>query len=311
MTARAEAATGAQPPLRAARTSWPAIFYAVGAIVMFVVMAICIRALSNRLPAGDIGFYRTFFGLMFMLPFVMRRGPSYARGLLATRRLGLFTLRAILTYSAVISYFYAVTKIPLAEAIALNSTLPIFMTAMAAVMLGERVGIQRWLAVALGFGGGLVILRPGFTEVSWPALASFASAALYAAAAIDVKILSRTEPPARIVFYMNLLVSVLAAGPLIADFTPPLWSDLPYILTIGAAGTLAHLFQSNALQRADASFVAPFDFLRLPLAAIAGFVLFDDRPSVWVWAGAALIFTSAFWIARREAQRKRALRPSS
>jgi drug/metabolite transporter (DMT)-like permease len=279
--------------------------YALGAIVMFVVMAVCIRALASRVSAGDITFYRTFFGLLLMLPFVLGRGPGYARQLLATRRFGLFMLRAVLTYTAVISYFYAVTKIPLAEAIALNSTLPIFMTAMAAAMLGERVGMQRWLAVALGFAGALVILRPGFAEVSWPALASFASAALYAAAAIGVKVLARTEPPARIVFYMNFLVTVLAAAPFLADFSAPLWSDMPYILAIGGAGTLAHLFQSNALKRADASFVAPFDFLRLPLAAIAGFALFDDQPGLWVWAGAALIFASAFWIARREGARKK------
>jgi len=308
MSAEAESP---RPPLQRRTRAWAATLYAVGAIVMFVVMAICIRALADRVPAGDITFYRCFFGLLFMLPFVLGRGPAHARRLLATRKLGLLGLRALLTYTAVLSYFYAVTKIPLAEAIALNSTLPIFMTAMAAVMLGERVGMQRWFAVVVGFGGALVILRPGFAEVSWPALTSFASAALYAAAAIDVKILARTEPPARIVFYMNLLVSVLAAGPLLADFTPPLLSDMPYILGIGAAGTLAHLFQSNALKRADASFVAPFDFLRLPLAAIAGFILFDDRPGIWVWAGAALIFASAFWIARREGARKRQTQPSS
>jgi drug/metabolite transporter (DMT)-like permease len=309
----AEANPAKPPPAlpRGTRPSWPAILYAVGAIVMFVVMAICIRALADRLPAGDITFYRTFFGLLLMLPFVLGRGPSNARRLLATRKLGLLMLRAVLTYTAVLSYFYAVTKIPLAEAIALNSTLPIFMTAMAAAMLGERVGPRRWLAVVVGFGGALVILRPGFAEVSWPALASFASAALYAAAAIDVKILARTEPPARIVFYMNLLVTVLAAGPFLVEFAPPLWSDLPYILAIGGAGTIAHLFQSNALKRADASFVAPFDFLRLPLAAIAGFMLFDDKPGLWVWAGAALIFASAFWIARREGARKRMPQPSS
>ena len=306
MSAGAEPARPPPTLPRGPRSSWPAILYAVGAIVMFVVMAICIRALADRVPAGDITFYRTFFGLLLMLPFVLGRGPSYARQILATRKLGLLMLRAVLTYAAVLSYFYAVTKIPLAEAIALNSTLPIFMTAMAAAMLGERVGLQRWLAVIVGFVGALVILRPGFAEVSWPALTSFASAALYAAAAIDVKILARTEPPARIVFYMNLLVTMLAAGPFLVDFSPPLWSDLPTILAIGAAGTLAHLFQSNALKRADASFVAPFDFLRLPLAAIAGFVLFRDQPGLWVWAGAALIFASAFWIARREGARKMA-----
>ncbi|MGH7002568.1 MAG: DMT family transporter [Alphaproteobacteria bacterium] len=276
----------------------------MGAIVMFVAMAVCIRALANRLPAGDITFYRAFFGLLLLMPLIFGGGWPRARQTLATARLPLFVLRALFTYLAIVGYFYALTKIPMAEAIALSATLPIFMTAMAALFLGEAVGIRRWIAVALGFAGALVIVRPGFADVSWAAVTALGSASLYAAAGIVVKKLARTEPPGRIVFYMNLFVAILATAPLIADFTPTRWSDLPFIVAIGAAGTAAHYFQSNALKRADASFVAPFDFLRLPLGALCGYILFDDRPSDWVWVGAALIFASAFWIARREARRR-------
>jgi len=287
------------------RVNWAATGHALGAIAMYVAMAVFIRAVAARIPAGDIAFYRAFFGLMLLLPIFFGGGWPRAKRTLSTKNLPLFGLRALLTYLAIVSYFYALTKIPMAEAIALSGTLPIFMTAMAALVLGEGVGRRRWTAVAIGFAGAMVIVRPGFAEVSWAALLALGSAVLYAAAGIVVKVLARTEPPGRIVFYMNLLVSLMAALPFLIAFTPPLWSDMPYIIGIGATGTAAHFFQSNALKRADASFVAPFDFLRLPLGALFGYFLFHDDPSDWVWVGAALIFASTFWIARREAVRKK------
>ena len=303
----APAAAGSAKPF----VPWHATAYALGAIVMFVAMAVCIRALANRLPAGDITFYRAFFGLLLLIPLVFGGGWARARRTLETKRLPLFALRALFTYLAVASYFYALTKVPMAEAISLSTTLPIFMTALAALVLGEAVGMRRWMAVAIGFAGALVIVRPGFAAVSWAALSALGSAALYAAAAIVVKILSRSEPPGRIVFYMNLMVAVLAAAPVLVDFTPPRWADVPFIVAIGAAGTAAHFFQSNAFKRADASFVAPFDFLRLPLGALCGWIIFDDKVSEWVWLGSALVFAGTLLIARREGARKRDSRPSS
>ncbi|HEY7611273.1 MAG TPA: DMT family transporter [Alphaproteobacteria bacterium] len=309
MSANGNSAAAAVPG--AARLPWAATAHAVGAIAMFVAMAVCIRALANRLPAGDIAFYRAFFGLLLLLPLVLGGGWARARRTLATKRLPLFALRALFTYLAIASYFYALTKIPMAEAISLSTTLPIFMTALAALVLGEKVGARRWTAVGIGFVGALIIVRPGIASVSWAALTALASASLYAAAGIVVKMLARSEPPGRIVFYMNLLVALLAAAPVLADFTPPRWADFPLILAIGATGTAAHFFQSNALKRADASFVAPFDFLRLPLGAVCGYLIFDDHPSDWVWVGAALIFAGTLWIARRETARKLQPQPSS
>jgi drug/metabolite transporter (DMT)-like permease len=296
----ASAAAGAAKPF----VPWHATAYALGAIVMFVAMAVCIRALANRLPAGDITFYRAFFGLLLLMPLVFGGGWARARRTLETKRLPLFALRALFTYLAVASYFYALTKVPMAEAISLSTTLPIFMTALAAIVLGEAVGMRRWLAVAIGFAGALVIVRPGFAAVSWAALSALGSAALYAAAGIVVKMLSRSEPPGRIVFYMNLMVAVLAAAPVLVDFTPPRWADVPFIVAIGATGTAAHFLQSNAFKRADASFVAPFDFLRLPLGALCGWIIFDDKVSEWVWLGSALVFVGTLLIVRREGARK-------
>jgi drug/metabolite transporter (DMT)-like permease len=277
-----------------------AALWAIGAGINYVIMVILIRNISDHLPAGDITFYRVFFGVLLMLPLFLGGGVAGVKQRLATRRLGLFWLRACFTYAAVLGYFYAVVKLPLAEAIALNSTLPICTAALAALVLRESVGTKRWIVVLVGFAGALVIVRPGFAVMSWAALAALASAALYAAAGICVKVLARTEPVGRIVFYMNLMIAVLAAGPVIYDGTLPRWSDLPWIIGIGAAGSMAHYCNSNALKLADASFVAPFDFTRLPLGALAGWALFADHVSPWVWPGAALIFGSAVWLARAE-----------
>jgi drug/metabolite transporter (DMT)-like permease len=112
--------------------------------------------------------------------------------------------------------------------------------------------------------------------------------------------LSRSEPPGRIVFYMNLMVAVLAAAPVLVDFTAPRWAEVPFIVAIGATGTAAHFLQSNTFKRADASFVAPFDFLRLPLGALCGWIIFDDKVSEWIWLGSALVFAGTLLIVRRE-----------
>jgi drug/metabolite transporter (DMT)-like permease len=294
--ASGETASGAA----AAGPAWP---WALGAIFFFVAMIVVIRMLAGRIPAGDMAFYRTAFGLLLMLPFLLGGGAGRVRQRLKTRRLGLYLLRAALTYGAVVSWFYAVTKIPLAEAIALNTTIPIFTTALAVVLLGERVGLVRWASVAAGFAGALVMLRPGFAEISLAALAALGSAVLYAGAGICVKLLARTEPAGRIVFYMNLLVAIAAAGPFVVEGVAPRWADLPLILAVGGAGTLAHYCQSNAMKRADASFVAPFDFLRLPLGAVAGYALFADRVDPWIWPGASLVFAGVLILARAEARR--------
>ncbi len=294
-------AKAAHDPARAA-------LWALGASLNYVVMVILIRNISDHLPPADIAFYRVFFGMLMMLPLFMGGGVGRAKEQLRTKRIGLLWLRACLTYVAVLGYFYAVVKLPLAEAIALNSTIPICTAVLAAVILREKVSPARWFVVLLGFAGALLIVRPGIAVIGWAALAAFGSAALYAGAGICVKLLARTEPAKRIVFYMNFLIAALAAGPVIYDGTLPRWSDLPWIIGIGAAGSLAHYCWSNALRLAEASFVAPFDFVRLPLGALAGWLLFADQVSPWVWPGAALIFVSAVWLARSE--QKKAARAS-
>jgi drug/metabolite transporter (DMT)-like permease len=276
---------------------WGALWM-TGAVVCFAIMAVSIRLLEGSQNAIDIAFWRSLIGTSLMLPFMLR---GARQGLFATRRHGMLFLRAALTYFAMTAYFYAVATINIVDAVALNTTLPLWLTILAALTLGERVGPRRWLATAVGFGGALIILRPGFVEVSPAALLALGSAVFYAGAAIVVKMLARTEPATRIVFFMNLYLLAISVAPAAWRWNLPDWSAVPYLVAIGLAGTLAHVCNTRALAAADASFIAPFDFIRLVLVTLAGWLIFSDPGGLWTWVGAIIVFGSATYITRREA----------
>jgi drug/metabolite transporter (DMT)-like permease len=286
---------GRASPLRGA-------LWMTGAVTCFAVMAVAIRLLEHRQNAIDIAFWRSVIGVSLMLPFMLR---GLRQGLFTTRRHGMLFLRAALTYLAMTAYFYAVATINIVDAVALNTTLPLWITVLAALLLGERVGLRRWVATAIGFAGALIILRPGFIAVSPAAMMALGSAVLYSGAAIVVKLLSRTEPATRIVFFMNLYLLLIAAGPAAWRWNLPTWDTVPYLLAIGLSGTLAHVCNTRALAAADASFIAPFDFLRLVMVTLAGWLIFNDPGSVWTWVGAIVVFGSATYITRREAKLSR------
>ncbi len=273
------------------------------AMTGFTVMVVLIRTISDTQSAFDIAFYRALVGIVLTIPFLLRGGLGEGLASLKTKRFGLYAVRGLFTYLALVAYVYAVGHMILIDAIALNSTIPLFTVVLATLVLGEKVGVQRWLAIVVGFAGALIILRPGLVEVGLPAILALASAACYGATGIVVKVLSRTEPAARIVFYTNLLLALFAAGPALIFWNPPGWSEALPLLGIGATANFAHFCMVRAFTAADASFVAPFDFVRLVLVTFAGYFLFGETSSPWVWVGAVVIFASAITITRIEARR--------
>ncbi len=272
----------------------------IGACTMFAVMAVCVRLLKGQQHAVDIVFWRSVMGVLLMFPFMLR---GLRGGMFQTRKHPLLFLRASLTYVAVAAYFFAVANMNIVDAVALNATIPLFTVALAALLLPEQVGWRRWAATFVGFAGAMVVLRPGFQEIGLPAVLALVSAFFYGATAIVVKILARTEPTVRIVFFMNLYLMAIAAVPWAWRWNLPNLDTVPWLLGVGVAGTLAHVFITRAFQAADASFCAPFDFWRLILVAIAGWLLFDQPGSVWTWIGALIILASAVYITRRETRK--------
>jgi drug/metabolite transporter (DMT)-like permease len=272
----------------------------------FSIMNIAIRIVSGELDPLQIAFFRNLFALAFMLPWLARAGLAG----LATRRLGTHLWRAAMGMLAMVCWFYSIALLPLAEAVALNFTVPLFATAGAALFLGEIVRARRWSATLVGFLGVLVILRPGFTELS-PAMAlPVLAAAFMALATLIVKSLSRSDSPAAIVLYMNLILTPLSLVPALFVWRWPSWAALALLVLIGLLAALAHISLTRAYTKADASAVMPFDYARLPFVAGFAFLVFGQVPDLWTWMGAAIIAGSAIYIARREALVAR-LRPAS
>lgn len=280
--------------------------YMTGAAFCFSIMNISIRIVSVEVDPLQIAFFRNFFALVFMLPWLARAGLDGLR----TERLAGHFWRAVLGLLAMICWFYSIALLPLAEAVALNFTVPLFATIGAVIFLREVVRARRWTATLLGFFGVLVILRPGFAEFSATMALPVVAALFMAIATLLVKSLSRSESPAAIVIYMNLILTPLSLVPALFVWRWPGWSDFALLVLIGLLAAMAHILLTRAYTKADASAIMPFDYARLPFVAALAFLVFGEVPDLWTWIGAAIIGTSAIYIAHREAQVAR-LRPAS
>lgn len=270
--------------------------YVIAASFFFAAMGALIRLGAAELHAFQIAFLRNVFGLLFMLPWLIRGGIS----VLKTERLGLYWLRAVLGVITMLTWFWAMTVMPLAEAVSLSFSAPLFVTMGAALILGEHVGLRRWSATIIGFLGVMVILRPGLNSISPAAIGVVASAICMAGSILLIKVLSRTESPNAIVLYMVLMMTPLSLLPALAVWQWPSAQTWLWMVMLGGFGTIAHLLFTNALKVAEASAVMPFDFVRLPFTVVLGIWLFDQYIDYWTWAGAAIIFSAGIYIAQRE-----------
>lgn len=270
--------------------------YMTAAAFFFSIMNYLVRLAGQELNPIEVAFFRNLFALLFMMPWLLRVGRSG----LATRRLGGHVWRALFGMGAMFCWFYSVTLMPLAEAVSLNFTVPLFATAGAALVLGEVVRLRRWTATVVGFLGVLVILRPGFTEVTWVTGLPIVAAAFMAGATLFVKSLSETESPNTIVLYMNLLLTPLSLVPALFVWQWPSTTTLSYMALLGLLAAAAHIALTRAYAVADASAVLPLDYTRLPFVAAIAFLAFGEVPDLWTWVGAGIIAGSALYIAHRE-----------
>lgn len=272
--------------------------FMTGAAFGFSIMNALVREVSSELHPFEIAFFRNVFALLFTLPWLLRAGAAGWK----TTRPGLQLLRSVLGLAAMLTWFSSLALLPLAEATALNFTVPLFATVGAAIVLGEVVRARRWSATAVGFLGVIVILRPGFAELE-PAMALPIVAAVFMAGSVlTVKKLSGSDSPETVVFYMNLILTPLSFVPALFVWQWPSGAALSMMVGIGLVGSLAHLLLTRAYVHGDASAIIPFDYARLPFVAAIGFLFFGEVPDFWTWVGAAVIAGSAIYIARREAQ---------
>ena len=264
----------------------------------FAVAAGIIRHTSAELHTFEIVFFRNLFALFIMLPWVMRQGA----GALRTKRIGLYTFRACLALTAMISWYTAITLVPLGDAVALSFTAPIFTTILAGIFLHEVIRARRWSAVLVGFLGVLVILRPGFETVDPNLFIVIVSSVAFAGSGIVIKILSRTDSPNAIVTWMAIYLTPLSLVPALFVWRTPEVATLLWLVALAAATTTGHIGLTRAYAVAEATAVQPFAYVHLPFVAIVGYIAFGEVPTAWTWIGAAIIAAACLYIAHREAR---------
>lgn len=264
--------------------------------MMFAGMHAAIRHTTQVVPAVEVAFFRNLFGLLVILPLLMRYGGSVFR----TSKFKLHGLRAILNVLSMLAFFVGLSMTPIARATALSFTAPLFTALLGVFFLGEVFRWRRWTAIFVGFFGALVILRPGLEGLETGAILIIVSSLLWSMAVIDIKILGRTESSITITAWVTVLLIPLTLLPAISVWkTPPveMWGWLVFIGVIGTAGQIV---VTQALKLADTTALMPFDFLKLIWAAVLGALLFNEQPDVFTWIGAAIVFGSSFYIAWRE-----------
>jgi drug/metabolite transporter (DMT)-like permease len=271
------------------------------AAACFVGMTSTVKLLSAELATPQIVWGRYAFHLVIVL--VLLRGRL--GGVIATARPEVQVARSLLMFAATSLSFLALRWLPLAEVAAIMFLTPVLVTALAAAVLGEPVGIRRWAAVATGFAGALVIIRPGLGAVHPAAFAAVLCAASYASYQITTRVVGDSAPPVVSLFY-SCLVGVLASS-LILPFVwrTPEAAGWVLLALSGTFGALGHLAMIAALARAPASVVTPFTYTQLIWATVAGFVLFGELPDLYTYVGAALIAGSGLYVMHRERVRRR------
>ncbi len=274
----------------------------IGAAFCFSVMNLLVRLAARDLSPIEIAFFRNLFAFLFMVPWALKMGPSSLR----TAHLGTHVLRAVVGLSAMLCWFTAVALLPMADAVALNFTAPLFSTVGAALILHEVVRVRRWTATVIGFLGTLVILRPGFTEVAPITLLPVLAAFFMAGSTLIVKRLSGFDHPGTVVLYMNLFMTPLSLIPARFVWRWPSPGTFALLVGLGLVAAVAHILLTRSYAKADASAVQPFDYARLPFVALLGYLFFGEVPSAWLWLGGAMIAGAALYIAHRETLAARA-----
>lgn len=275
-----------------------ATFYILVSTTAFSAMNVAIHSLAGAFYPALVVCLRTLATLLLLAPFIAREGLD----VLGTSKLHLHLLRGIVGGIGMIGWVYSVTLLPVSYATALSFTSPLFVTLLAVLFLGERAGPDRFAALTVGFIGTLIILRPGLVPIDWRSLIVLGTTVLWALAGILIKQLSASEPPLRMVFYMNVVMFVVALPFALPHWQWPDAHGWLILTIIAACSLLMHTTMVRAYKLAPISSLMPLDFTRLISTALFSYLLFGEVIDTLTWVGAAIIVVSAVYIGRRDAR---------
>ncbi|WP_417513406.1 DMT family transporter [Minwuia sp.] len=286
--------------IRPAASSVLAIaFWMLVSAIGFAAIMVIIRELADDLPIFVLSFWRNMFAVLLFVPWILRVGISG----LKTDRLPMFTLRSLFMVASSIMLFYAAVLIPIGEATAITFTSPLFATVLAVFVLKEKIGWRRGLALATGFAGMLIILRPGVEAISPGALLAIGASVLFAYVVILGKQLSSSESPELVILLLSVINLPLSLIPALFVWESPSGDQWLWLIGLGIAANVNMYGIQRAVSVGEASLTQVFDFVRLPVSALAAWWAFSEVPDKWMWAGAAIIFAAAVYTTRRETQK--------
>lgn len=266
--------------------------------VFVAVMYVVIRKVPGGLHPFELVFFRNLFGVLIL---VLTHWRSLGK-LFRTQRLRLHLLRGTLNLTAMLMFFTAVLITPLAEVTALGFTAPLFASLLAIVVLKERPGMYRLLVMALGFGGMLMILRPGINVIQSGSLLILGSSTFWAVTMMVIKKLTRTESSSTITVYMGVFMAPLSLIPAVFVWQWPDPQQLLWLVGVALLGTLGQVTLAQSFRFAEVTAVLPLDFFKLIWGGLLGFYIFAEIPDGWTLLGGVVIFASTTYLTIREAR---------
>ena len=274
----------------------------LGAMASFLMIAVGARELSDTMNTFQIVFLRSLVGFGIILLVLAKQGIKVPE----TKRLKIHIFRNILHYSAQAAWILGVSLLPLATVFAIEFTTPIWVALMAVLLLNERLNRGRLVAILFGLIGTLIILQPGLGGIGLGYLAVLWAAVGYGATYVITKMISNTEAPITILFYMTAVQAVVGLVPGLIVWVAPKPEDIFWIGSLGVLGLTSHYCLTKAFIYADATLVLPIDFLRLPLAAVVGFFFYQEAFELAVLVGGVVIFAGNYYNIHTETSAKTA-----
>ncbi len=263
----------------------------------FVAMTALVKSLGTSMDPIEAAFLRYALGLVFLLPAMRAILTTH----LTRRHIALFGLRGAIHAVGVMLWFFAMTRIPLAEVTAMNYLTPVYVTLGAALFLGETMAFRRIAAVLVAIVGAVIILRPGFREISAGHLAMLGTSLMLGGSYLLAKAMVQDVRPSVVVAHLSIWTTLFLIPFAIAVWTPPSLRDIGVLFMIASFATAGHYFMTLALQAAPVAVTQPVTFLQLIWATLLGVLVFQEGIDIWVVAGGTLILAAVSFITWREA----------
>ena len=259
-----------------------------GWLALMLIVVVAGREGMRELNVFQLMFMRTIIGFFLLYPLIRANGGF---SVVKTARIHMHITRNLIHYGAQLGWFFALTLIPIGQVVAIEFTMPIWTAILAAAFLGERMTVWKITAILLGIVGVIVIVRPATGEVNPGQLIALGAALGFGISMALVKSLTRTESALAIIFWMLVVQSAAGFLPTLYLWVWPSAHEWGWMVVIAVCGTFSHYCLANTMRYADATVVVPMDFLRVPLTATAGWLIYGERLDTFTLLGAALILT--------------------